>query len=285
MIDEIRAVLTRNLPRYEVRSVARLGEGLENVVYEVNGELVVRQSKDTDPTRRTDVTRREADLLVLVRDLSTVPVPGPIFADVEAGILAYLKLPGRPLMDHPVSEPARLAATLGQFVGRLHQIPVEVMEGLVPRDVESLAAWRQDAERDYREIAGQLPVAARRLVEDFLGRTPPAASDAVTFCHNDLGAEHVLVDVQANAVTGVIDWTDAAIADPMYDLALLYRDLGPEFFDLMLTEYEGRCDDADRERAAFYARCSLIEDVAYGVRTGARRYAEVGLAHLARTFT
>ncbi len=52
----------------------------------------------------------------------------------------------------------------------------------------------------------------------------------------------------------------------------------------MVACYDGRFDDADRERAAFYARCKLLEDIAYGVRTGARPYAEAGLAHLARTF-
>ncbi|KWX00844.1 Aminoglycoside phosphotransferase [Carbonactinospora thermoautotrophica] len=117
----------------------------------------------------------------------------------------------------------------------------------------------------------QVSAAARRLVEGFLGRTPPAEPHAVAFCHNDLGSEHVLVDVEANTVTGVIDWTDidwtdAAIADPVHDIALIYRDLGPEIFDLTLAHYEGHCDDADRERAVFYARCSLLEDIAYGVR-------------------
>jgi hypothetical protein len=104
----------------------------------------------------------------------------------------------------------------------------------------------------------------------------PGESDAL---------EHVLVDVEANAVTGIIDWTDAAIADPARDLALIYRDLGPEACKLVLAHYEGSFGDADRERAVFYARCKLIEDLAYGLGTpGARRYAEVGLSHLARTF-
>ncbi len=92
------------------------------------------------------------------------------------------------------------------------------------------------------------------------------------------------MDVEANAVTGVIDWTGAAIADPVRDLALIYRDLGPEIFELTLAHYEGQLDDADRERTVFYARCKLLEDIAYGVRTGARTYAKAGLAHLVRTF-
>ena len=285
MIDEIHALLTRHLPGHEVRSVSKLSEGLENAAYEVNGELILRKSKEADLAIRGESTRREADLLAVLSGLSTLPVPEPIFADVEAGVIAYFKLPGLPLMEYPVAEPARLAAPLGGFLSHLHQAPVEKMEELVPRDTYPPTAWREDAERDYREIAEHVPRAAQRLVEDFLRRTPPAEPHAVAFCHNDLGAEHVLVDVEANAVTGIIDWTDAAIADPVRDLALIYRDLGPEVFDLTLAHYDGRFDNADRERAVFYARFKLLEDIAYGARTpGARRYAEAGLAHLTRTF-
>jgi hypothetical protein len=39
---QVRDLVTAHLPGYRVRSVTLLGEGLDNVVYEVNGELVVR---------------------------------------------------------------------------------------------------------------------------------------------------------------------------------------------------------------------------------------------------
>jgi hypothetical protein len=47
---EIRTLLARRLPGYEVRSVRGLGEGLDNAAHEVNGELIVRTSKDDGPT-------------------------------------------------------------------------------------------------------------------------------------------------------------------------------------------------------------------------------------------
>ena len=150
----------------------------------------------------------------MVAELSTLRVPEPVFADVEAGVLAYMKLPGLPLMDHPVAEPARLAPALGGFLERLHQALVEKVEELVERDSYPLSAWLRDAERDYQEISAHLPVAARCQVEGFLGHTLPEEPRAEAFCHNDLGAEHVLVDVGASAITGIIDWTDAAISDP-----------------------------------------------------------------------
>lgn len=210
--------------------------------------------------------------------LSLLPAPEPAFADPEAGFIAYRKLPGRPLMDHPVAEPACLAPALGRFLGRLHQTPTEEVERLVVRDVYPLASWLRDTEEDYRGISAGLPAKASRLIEDFLGRTPPAEPRALAFCHNDLGAEHVLVDVMANAVTGIIDWGDAAVTDPA-------RDLGPELCRLVLAHYEGSFDGSDRERTVFYARCKLVEDLAYGFgNPGAQRYAEASLSHLDRTF-
>ncbi len=285
MTDEIRTLLRRNLPGYKVWSVTKLGEGLDNAAHEVNGELIVRTSKESDPALRAEYTCREVDLLTAVAGISTLPVPEPVFADPEAGAIAYRTLPGLPLIDHPVAEPVRLAPALGRFLGRLHQTPPEEVEHLVERDAYPLASWLRDAEEDYRESSGRLPASARRRIEGFLDRTPPAEPRALAFCHNDLGAEHVLVDAPASTITGVIDWTDAAIADPARDLALVYRDLGPEVCRMALAHYEGPFDGSDRERAIFYARCKLIEDLAYGLgNPGAERYAETGLSHLARTF-
>jgi aminoglycoside phosphotransferase (APT) family kinase protein len=285
MTDEIRTLLTRRLPGYEVRSVRVLGEGLDNAAFEVNGELTVRKSKEPDTARRAESIRREAALLATVARISTLPVPEPVFADPEEGVVAYRRLPGVSLMDRPVAEPARLAPALGRFLGRLHQAPPEEVERLVERDTYPLGAWLRDAGRDYREVSGRLPDSARRRIEGFLDRKPPCEPLALAFCHNDLGAEHVLADAGAGEITGIIDWTDAAITDPARDLGLLYRDLGPDVCRLALAHYEEPFDESDRDRAAFYARCKLIEDLAYGFgNPGAERYAEVSLSHLERTF-
>jgi hypothetical protein len=129
----------------------------------------------------------------------------------------------------------------------------------------------------WKTAASPIPRTYRRSVEDFLAAHPPDDPQASAFCHNDLGAEHILVDVEANTITGVIDWTDAANTDPTHDLALIYRDLGPEVFEATSRHYAGPCD---RDRVLFYARCSVLEDIAYGVTTGARAYVDAGLAHL-----
>lgn len=290
MIDAVRASLARHRPDVEVRSIAALGEGMDNVAYEVNGELVVRASKEGDPAARGEATRREAALLATVSAVSPLPIPEPVLVDTEAGILAYPTLPGRPLLDGPVAAPERLAPPLGEFLDRLHGIPLETARRLVDPDDYPLTAWRDEAEEHYREVAALLSPTARRAVERFLAQPIPAEPTAVALCHYDLGAEHILVDDETGDITGIIDWTDAALVDPMVDLALIYRDLGPDVADLTYAAYASTRGDgapwspADRARTAFYARCSLLADLAYGARGETSRYRAVGLAHLARTF-
>ncbi|MFF5259488.1 phosphotransferase family protein [Actinomadura viridis] len=270
MIDDLRAWLAARLP-VSVHSLTLLGEGLDNTAYEVNSDLIVRVAKEPD----AEAVQREADLLAAVSGVVPLPVPEPVLADPEAGVLAYKKLPGMPLLGHPVPDPARLAPVLGEFLSAVHKAG---MEALAPLDDEPPSTWLEDAGEAYEEIADRMPREFRAAVEGFLAAAPPAGPRTRTFCHNDLGAEHILVDVEAGRITGVIDWTDAAIADPSYDLALVYRDLGPEVFDLTLAHYDGTCD---RERALFYARCAVLEDIAHGLTTdGAGVYADAGLAHL-----
>lgn len=49
------------------------GEGVDNLAYEVNGELAVRFSKEPDATRRAELVSTEAGLLAAVADISPPP--------------------------------------------------------------------------------------------------------------------------------------------------------------------------------------------------------------------
>lgn len=160
------------------------------------------------------------------------------------------------------------------------------MTALVGTDDQPPAEWRDEAAETYATVADHVPGPHRRAVEAFLAAPPPPAGHASAFSHNDLGIEHVLVDPVAWTVTGIIDWSDAAIVDPARDFGLLYRDLGPTALDAAIGGYRTDVDDllALRERAVFYARCSVWEDLAYGIATGRARYSDKSLAALAWLF-
>ncbi|MDQ7908839.1 phosphotransferase [Phytohabitans sp. ZYX-F-186] len=268
--ERVRALVAAHMPGCEVVSLTRLGAGLDNVAYEVNGDFIVRFGSGADADR-------EARLLTVLGNISPLPVPVPRFTD--AGCLAYRKLPGVPLLDAAGVDGVPVAAALGGLLAALHAAPVDRMAKLVATDDLPMDEWRREARETYASVSAHIPSAYRRRVEGFLETPAPEDPDVLAFSHNDLGIEHVLVDPATGAVTGVIDWSDAAIVDPAFDFGLIHRDLGPAALDAALAGY-GAVPDGLRARAVFYARCNVFEDLAYGLETSRERYVAKSLRAL-----
>ncbi|MFF3438474.1 phosphotransferase family protein [Streptosporangium sp. NPDC002721] len=284
--EVVRGVVASHLPGYRIDSVVPLGEGEDNIAFEVNEELIVRFGKHPDPATRAARVGCEVRLLAAVAGISPLPVPRPSFTAAEQGCLAYLKLPGLPLIDLPLSRRsahgAPIGGRLGEVLTALHRTPAGRMAELVDVDDQPAALWLEEAAQTYATIAAQVPAAHRPAVEAFLDAPPPADEHALAFSHNDLGIEHVLVDPASWTVTGVIDWSDAAICDPARDFGLLYRDLGPAALHSALRNYRTDAHRAEEisARAAFYARCGVLEDMAYGIETGQDKYLTKSLTAL-----
>jgi aminoglycoside phosphotransferase (APT) family kinase protein len=229
-----RRALRAHVPELADAALGELGRGLDNTAF-LAGDLVVRVAEH-------DVVRREAALLAVIAARVSLPVPSVRFAD--AGVLAYPLLPGRPLLGR--AAPAALARPLGRFLRELHAVPLSTVDGLAPVEDADPAEWLEDLDGP--------PELLRTLRE-----TVPEPAPRRVLAHADLGAEHILED--GGAVTGVIDWTDAAVTDPALDFARLYRDFGPGFLAEVLAAY-GTGPDAGR--ITYFARCAALEDLAYG---------------------
>lgn len=283
-------LVVAHIPDYHVDSIARIGAGTDNVAYEVNGELIVRFSTAPDPASRAARVTHDARLLAAVADISPLPVPEPRFTLAEQGCLAYRKVPGVPLLDLPapqrLAHGASIAATLAEFLTALHATPLGRMADLVDPDDPPLADWRHEAAEIYPTLTEHVPMPHRPRVEAFFDAPPPQDGYVPVFSHNDLGIEHVLVDPDTWTVSGIIDWSDAAVVDPAYDFGLVYRDLGPDAVDVAIRGYRTKVNDVVtlRERAAFYARCSVFEDLAYGLETGQDKYVDKSVAALGWLF-
>jgi aminoglycoside phosphotransferase (APT) family kinase protein len=280
-VDEVREVVRKYLPSYDVESVVTLGEGLDHWTYEVDGDLVVRIDRHGH-AGSAEWIRRECHLLELLATVSPVPVPRPLFCAAEDGVLAYRKLGGQCLLDVP---PA-VAAALGRLLAVLHAVPPGRLEGLVDVDDPPLSEWQEEAARLVPTIARHLSPGQQRAVRELLASQQPPSSTRGVFSHNDLGIEHVLVDPRRGTITGVLDWSDAAIVDPARDFGLVFRDLGPAALGEALKAYGADPEEAARlrERAVFYGRCTGLADLAYGLETGLATYVDKSVASLAWLF-
>ncbi|GAB7191497.1 hypothetical protein NUM3379_22050 [Kineococcus sp. NUM-3379] len=223
---------------------------MDNVAFRC-GEVVVRVASGHD-------TRREGELLTLLGPRVSLPVPAPIFSDEELGVLAYPVLPGRALLGR--TPPAGAARQLGTFLTELHSVDASVVASTVEEEPADPREWLD-------ELAGP-----EELLAVVRASVPPPG-DRRVLAHADLGAEHLLED--GGALSGVLDWSDAALTDPAVDFARLYRDFGPRFLREVLDSYELHPPGAEAmARVEFFARCAALEDLAFARTSGRREYAD-----------
>jgi aminoglycoside phosphotransferase (APT) family kinase protein len=179
--------------------------------------------------------------------------------------VAYTSARGRQgqTIEGPIIQPkpwarTTLARELAEALTRLHTTPMRSVKaaGVEVRPVvlDPQVDVGEDAIAWARRVAGD-------AVDAFLSDPLPMdARDAATgvLCHADLKGEHLFVSEDGTRLTAIIDWADAAIADPAADLAGLAIWLGPGFVRQVLRTYEGPADEGTYHRAVFLARAGLL---------------------------
>lgn len=174
---------------------------------------------------------------VEVRAMAMAPIPTPAILWCEPPVLAIAAVPGKALglLGEPSAASPAAWAAAGAAIRRLHDAPLPPWPG--PR-LDDVAA-ELDSECAWLLANAALPAEViqrnREIAEAALRPWKPV------FIHGDLQITHVFVD--GDEVTGVIDWSEAAPGDAMFDLATLT--LGhEERLDDLLAGYGA---DADRD--------------------------------------
>ncbi len=185
---------------------------------------------DADQTR-TDVE---------VEAMAMAPVPTPEILWRQEPALALAVVPGVALghLGEPSTASSAAWAAAGAAVRTLHEAPLPPWPGRGLGWAES----RLDEECEWLiandVLAADVVTQNRRLAETALKPRKPV------FIHGDLQVDHVFVD--GDEVTGIIDWSEAAQGDALFDLAILT--LGhPEHLDDVVAGYG---TDVDRDLIA-----------------------------------
>lgn len=124
----------------------------------------------------------------------------------------------------------------------------------------------------------------RFVVKASTGHDALAAVEVGALCHGDLMASHILVD--ADRFSGVIDWGDAVVADPRWDLARFAHRADTASVSLLLEGY--RPDRAASDELAWCiplcaALWMLVDaSVAHGLGRPAEATLAKAMAHLQR---
>ncbi|HEY6501007.1 MAG TPA: phosphotransferase [Streptosporangiaceae bacterium] len=157
----------------------------------------------------------QANTEIEVEAMARVPVPTPEVLWRKPPVLALAAVAGTALgrLGEPSSASPAAWAAAGAAARRLHDAPLPPWPG---RSLDEVTA-DLDRECEWLVTTGVLPT-------DLVTRNRQVAAAALrpwtpAFIHGDLQIAHVFV--AGDEVTGVIDWSEAAPGDALYDLASL----------------------------------------------------------------
>lgn len=241
-----------------VEKISLLGEGWDNSVFLVNGDLVFRFPRRKEAA---GLVEKEMRVLPLLKDRLTLSIPDPIYFGkptpaYESAFYGHQLIKGQSGCSVRLSknEYERAAIDLGLFLRGLHDIG-----DLPPLATNVEPSFdRTDFEKYYQTFVERL-----RTVEQWYDLTAhqnkfeeicndaqkyrPVSTKKVLI-HGDFYHRHLIFN-ESMRVSGVIDWGDSSIADPVGDLGIIYQFL-PQSARKYFFETYGDVDD----NALHYAR-------------------------------
>jgi aminoglycoside phosphotransferase (APT) family kinase protein len=159
----------------------------------------------------TDQTRIDVE----VEAMALAPIPTPEVLWRKPPVLALAALPGTALghLGEPSTASSAAWVAAGAAARKLHDAPLPPWPGRSLDDTTS----QLDSGCEWLVTNGVLPadlvMRNRRIAEAALRPWTPV------FTHGDFQITHVFVD--GDEITGVVDWSEAAQGDALYDLASL----------------------------------------------------------------
>ena len=264
----------------------RIGEGWTSVAYR-DGDYVVRALRPAAYEWGTAAHEREEPLLALL-EARGLPVPREprTLRDASGRMLgtAHRYVAGAPARGAELRGAAlrRFTTDVAAFLTALHRVPVEETRdaGVPELDLGT--------EHYPRLVDAALPLLGPRsgawlesLLEAFL-REGGSAGAPRALIHGDISGDHLLIE-PSGALRGVIDFTDAMIADPALDFAGLLNDRSWTFMRAVLSEYRGPAvgDPGLERRARFYIAAAPLHEVCYGDRVDGGQVRARGLRRFA----
>ncbi|MEJ7650453.1 MAG: phosphotransferase [Nakamurella sp.] len=186
-----------------------------------------------DTFLKIDGDRRSADIEVAAMALAPVPTSQILWRTPP--VLALAAVPGTPLGhlgDPSTASPAAWTAA-GAVIRTLHDAPLPPWPGRGPEDLAAALDRECSWITAHEVLPTELVERNRHIAGQVVRPWRPA------FIHGDLQVDHVFV--ADDQVTGIIDWSEAARGDALYDLAVLT--IGhPEHLDHVIAGYGGDVD-------------------------------------------
>ncbi len=255
--------IASHFPDLEIHSIAYFKEGWGNRLILVNEAWVFRFPLDAHGEQQL---LKEIRLLPLLAPDLPLPIPSyayvaPVNAAYPYSFAGYRLIPGISMQQ--ASDEVRREnwwrPAVGAFLTALHSIPVDRVAASGVTEYRTPQAWRDALAAKHgpyrRFVFPLLAPPQQAAIDEYLSaaiQDERMTSFVPVVLHQDFGYHNFLVDLEARRVTGVIDFGNCAIGDPVPDVS-------PE----ILPYYNGLIDPGWDFRRAYYRRTSELEDLLY----------------------
>jgi aminoglycoside 2''-phosphotransferase len=248
--------IEETIPQFRVSAISLEGEGDFSVAFTVNGDWIFRFAKNDEGSRSIEC---EARLFSMQGPRLALAVPHiehlGRWGERALRLAGHRKIQGVELDRERLAalapqEKERAIEDLARFLTELHSFSLDAAREAGVRECEypfcrteegitpgSAAEQYNDALARLKQFPQQRPDMhdyCTRLVERLL---QPENSFPPALVHGDLSADHILFEPASGLISGVIDFSDVVITDPMLDVMYLYASYGPDFLGRFVEHY------------------------------------------------
>jgi aminoglycoside 2''-phosphotransferase len=261
-------------PQLEIHSIVAQ-DGQTNDVFIIDDQWVFRFPKIASGVA---LLRREIALLNHIAAYITLPIPSPLFVNLEIdstakAFVGYPMLPGKSLWleeFRAIDDPnglKRMAYQLGTFLRELHTIPLASLQPFNLPLTDQLTEWHELYQQIQSSLFPSMRADAQKQVaahfESYFVDTKLHHFEAA-LRHGDFGTGNVLYDPATLTISGIIDFSATSIGDPAIDLAGLLN-YGEDFCRHCYTVYPEL--ELMLARVQFYQGTFALQEALLGLET------------------
>jgi aminoglycoside phosphotransferase (APT) family kinase protein len=228
--ETVLTLVRRHVPR--AQAVLSVDEsGGEARTYAVDDAVIVKVQRPQQLRTRTSLEREVVFLRHLAAVAPDLPVPRVLGYGREGPALEYTvlgRIPGVAMRRAGLAAPAAggVLVDLGRLMRRIHGVPQAPLQecGLFPGDrglpdiqmriAESFWAIGERLQQQGR--GWEFPLSLERMA--ILAAEGVPRGEPLVGLHSNPGPEHTFVDPQSGRFSGLIDFGDAYISHPAFDL-------------------------------------------------------------------
>ncbi|MFC5653588.1 phosphotransferase family protein [Paenibacillus solisilvae] len=264
-IHLVNTIIANQFPELVIVNTALIPEGGDSYTFDINGNIIFKFPISSESEKR--LLNEYHSLLYLSQKLPGY-VAKPIYYGEPSSLFPY-SFTGQQKLGGESGEKRRacpqdwaeMAKTAGNIFSQLHisHAGELAFQNLPQLSLES-PLDKLNQVILYKKLLQHVND-PNDAIQPYLNGTaglPSASRLAPVLSHGDVKGEHILVSRYAFEITGIVDWADICLADPIVDFSGFVIWLGPGFAKDILDYYQPQVDDHFLARAVFYARCSTL---------------------------